>query len=669
MDSSSKNTATTAPLQGQESQPHCHNANSLKYRRDVDGLRAIAVASVVLFHVFPNWLPGGFVGVDVFFVISGFLISRIIWDGLSEGQFSYLDFYRRRILRIFPALALVLAATLAAGWALLFWDEFARLGKHTLAGAFFFSNFSLWNEGGYFDIAVERKPLLHLWSLSIEEQFYLVWPLILAAWWRLRLPFSWIAVPLGLASFAFSVWLTAGEPTAAFYNPLSRFWELLLGAVVGNIVRRGFSLRGPLADLLSTLSVAALVATCITFSRSTPFPGAYALLPAGATAILLLCSPNSGLNSLILSRRLMVGVGLISYPLYLWHWPIFSLAFIKLQGFVFPGVGAAIVGASVLLAWGTYAFVEKPLRHRRRSWTTSAALAAAVFGLGGLGFLTEQQRGFVRGSKLEQAAPFLTQPTSVQSWLKELRTGSCYIQDWEASAHPESCIEQSRPLVFLWGDSYAAALYPGFRDLKSKFAFGFAEMTQSGCPPLADAVSNVRKNCALINNDILSHVRTAKPDILILAAAWVSAHYVSPKTPDAVLAALRNQLDTLRSTVPGTKIIVIGPLMRWEPTLATVLQSHIKQTGTMPPRYLPIPATNLNTTIRNLDARMAELVRSIGYTYISPQGYFCEDDSGKSCLTRMDDSPKGLLVYDDGHLNPPAATYFVSKLADVMFPQ
>ena len=170
---SRNNAGTTQSFQGRESQGHSSLA-SLKYRRDVDGLRAIAVVSVVLFHVFPSWLPGGFVGVDVFFVISGFLISRIIWDGLSERQFSYLDFYRRRILRIFPALALVLSATLVAGWALLFWDEFARLGKHTLAGAFFFSNFSLWNEGGYFDIAVERKPLLHLWSLSIEEQFYLI---------------------------------------------------------------------------------------------------------------------------------------------------------------------------------------------------------------------------------------------------------------------------------------------------------------------------------------------------------------------------------------------------------------------------------------------------------------------------------------------------------------
>lgn len=664
---SSKNAATTAPLQGQESQPRDHNASSLKYRRDVDGLRAIAVASVVLFHVFPNWLPGGFVGVDIFFVISGFLISRIIWDGLTEGQFSYLDFYRRRIMRIFPALALVLAATLVAGWALLFWDEFARLGKHTLAGAFFFSNFSLWNEGGYFDIAVERKPLLHLWSLSIEEQFYLVWPLILVAWWRLRLPFSWIAVPLGLASFALSVWLTAGEPTAAFYNPLSRFWELLLGAVVGNIVRRGFSLQGPFADLLSTLSVAALVATFITFSRSTPFPGAYALLPAGATAILLLCSPNSGLNSLILSRRLMVGVGLISYPLYLWHWPIFSLAFIKLQGFVFPGVGAAIVGASVILAWCTYSFVEKPLRHRRGGWLTPLMLVATVFGLGGVGYVVEVNNGFVSGTAVDKAAPYLTQPVSLQDWLQEVRSGSCHIQDWETGTHASSCVEQQRPLVWLWGDSHAAALFPGFRDLHSKFSFGFAQTTQAGCPPLPGAVSNVRKNCAEINERVRGEILAAKPDVVILSAAWISANYVVPRTNQELISGLKGQLEALRAGLPNTRIIVVGPIPRWEPELSKILYEHVERTGSAPPRYLALPDTESNRNLRAASAEMRNVTESLGGTFVSPQDYFCEDAQASRCLTRLDDSPRGLVVFDDGHLNSPAAIYFVSKLAEVLF--
>ncbi len=662
-----KNPAGNAALQRTTNTPEPGRDATLQYRRDVDGLRAVAVLSVVCYHVFPDILPGGFTGVDVFFVISGFLISRIIWDGLSEGRFSYLDFYRRRILRIFPALGLVLAASWIAGSQLLFWDEFARLGKHLLSGAFFFSNFTLWQEGGYFDIASERKPLLHLWSLSIEEQFYIVWPLLLAAWWWLRRPFSLIAVPLGLASLGFSIYLTGGEPTAAFYNPLSRFWELLLGASIGNIVRTGFTLRGARAVAGSTLSLAALGGTFLLFSRTTPFPGAYALIPAAATALLLLCNPESAINRLFLSRRLLVGVGLVSYPLYLWHWPIFSLTFIKMQGFVPPLAGACIVAASVVLAWLTYALLEKPLRHRRRGWLASGILVAFVFGIGALGWVTESSSGFVRGSAVDKTAPFLTQPPSLQDWLKEVRAGSCHIQDWETGTHPATCIESGRPLVFLWGDSHAASLFPGFRALQSKYSFGFAQMTQAGCPPLPDATSNVRGNCLQINARIRADVIAAKPEILILSAAWLSPNYVVPRTNEQLLAGLRAQLEALRAALPATKIIVIGPIFRWDPQLAKVLYEHVERTGSMPPRYLPLPDSSVNRELREADRGMEQITRSLGATYVSPQTFFCEDPEAKSCLTRLDDTPKGLVVFDDGHLNAPAATFFVSQLAEILF--
>ena len=202
------------------------------YRRDIDGLRAIAVLAVIGFHAFPAAVPGGFVGVDVFFVISGFLISTIVFGSLERGGFSYVDFYDRRIRRIFPALIIVLVATWIAGWRLLYPLEYANLGKHIASGAGFVSNFMLWRDSGYFDTGAEQKPLLHLWSLAIEEQFYLVWPLGLVLTWRfVKLRFALIGV-VALSSFGICVWLTGRDPVVAYYFPVTRFWELLMGAML-----------------------------------------------------------------------------------------------------------------------------------------------------------------------------------------------------------------------------------------------------------------------------------------------------------------------------------------------------------------------------------------------------------------------------------------------------
>jgi peptidoglycan/LPS O-acetylase OafA/YrhL len=202
------------------------------YRSDIDGLRAIAVLSVVGFHAFPSHIKGGFVGVDIFFVISGFLISTIIYGSLERGSFSFVEFYSRRIKRIFPALLLVLFTVLAAGWILLLPDEYKQLGKHVAGGAGFIANFVLWNESGYFDNAAETKPLLHLWSLGIEEQYYIVWPLFLWVIWKTRLNLLFLTIVATLASFAFNVSQISSDPVGTFYSPLTRFWELFVGSVL-----------------------------------------------------------------------------------------------------------------------------------------------------------------------------------------------------------------------------------------------------------------------------------------------------------------------------------------------------------------------------------------------------------------------------------------------------
>jgi peptidoglycan/LPS O-acetylase OafA/YrhL len=224
-----------------------------KYRADIDGLRAIAVLGVVAFHAFPELLPGGFIGVDIFFVISGFLISTIIFENIEAKSFSFVDFYCRRIRRIFPALLLVIAASFAFAWFVLLPAEFKQLGKHILGGAGFFSNLLLWSESGYFDKSAEAKPLLHLWSLGIEEQFYIVWPLLLWAGWKLRI--NWLALIFSITvlSFFLNLHMVYADAVATFYSPLTRFWELSVGAVLAFLSPHGVSVVNRRKDISDQL--------------------------------------------------------------------------------------------------------------------------------------------------------------------------------------------------------------------------------------------------------------------------------------------------------------------------------------------------------------------------------------------------------------------------------
>lgn len=376
--------------------PQLHPA----YRSDIDGLRAVAVTSVVLFHAFPEILPGGFTGVDVFFVISGFLISTILYSNLEAGRFSMLDFYGRRIRRIFPALILVMAACYALGWFVLLPDEYAQLGKHMAGGAGFVQNFVLWSESGYFDNAAETKPLLHLWSLGIEEQFYIVWPILLWIAYRLKLNLLSITIVIAIVSFVLNIRgiNVTKDLTATFYSPQTRFWELLIGATAAYLtlypsvkfktlcaqVLTGLnklfqtiiwskdklkSMSAPGADAVKQhangYSIAGLVLLLVgmaLINKHRAFPGWWALLPTVGAVLLIIAGPQGIINRTLLSNKLMVGIGLISYPLYLWHWAILSFLRI-MQGEVPLWWQRAIaVLLAVILSILTYRFVEKPIR-------------------------------------------------------------------------------------------------------------------------------------------------------------------------------------------------------------------------------------------------------------------------------------------------------------------
>jgi len=376
----------------------------VNYRADIDGLRALAVLSVVGFHAFPNWVKGGFIGVDIFFVISGFLISGIIIGSLEQGTFSFAEFYARRIKRIFPALILVMTACYVLGWFVLLPGEYKQLGKHIAAGAGFVSNLFFWQEAGYFDSAALTKPLLHLWSLGVEEQFYIVWPLLLYAAWKRKFNFLSVALSIGVVSFAFSTRTSYTDVTQAFYSPASRFWELLAGGVLAYLALHKANLRVDAASgsvnfvwistgNLSALGALLIGAALLLVTREQVFPGWWAVLPTLGVCLIISAGPHAWFNRTILSHRLMVWFGLISYPLYLWHWPLLSFARIIEGDVPAPELRIAAVCIAVVLAWLTYTLLEKPIRFSKSNTAKTATLLVLMCVAGLAGYVTFARDG------------------------------------------------------------------------------------------------------------------------------------------------------------------------------------------------------------------------------------------------------------------------------------
>ena len=380
--------------------------DEIRYRPDIDGLRALAVIAVILYHGYPTVLTGGFIGVDVFFVISGFLISGNIFRRIELGRFTLGDFYGRRIRRIFPALCVVLSCCLAYGFVVLLPSELALLGKDVVGGAAFVSNLLLWHEAGYFDRAAIAKPLLHLWSLGIEEQFYIVWPLAMWLLYRRRRRGPIPLLIAGGVSLALSLVIAGQSRTEDFYSPLTRLWELDAGAILAFVTLRPNDTRAALwldrkigrfifADLASLIGLALILAAALLIDRNMVFPGGLALVPVAGALMVIAAGPAALVNRSILSTRVAVFVGLISYPLYLWHWPLISFAYIIDQGRPLkPLLVLILIAVSMLLAWLTQRFVERPLRFGGNRARSTLLLAACMIVIAASGLAVWSAKGF-----------------------------------------------------------------------------------------------------------------------------------------------------------------------------------------------------------------------------------------------------------------------------------
>ncbi|MDH0704334.1 acyltransferase [Pseudomonas toyotomiensis] len=604
------------------------------YRPDIDGLRAIAILLVVIYHAFPSAMPNGFVGVDVFFVISGFLITSIIQ---AEKSFSVARFYERRVRRLAPALLVVLFSVLLFGSVVLFESELKQIAKHVVAGLGFSANIVFWLEAGYFDSSAEFKPLLHLWSLGVEEQFYLIWPLVLLLAIRMRSQMA-VTASLFFASFIGGVYTVGIDQPSAFFLPFTRVWELLAGAALaGSAVR----LNGRLADTCSILGIV-LIASCVFIEiPREEFPGWYALLPVLGSCMLIAAGEHAVVNRVILSIKPMVWIGLISYPLYLWHWPIISYVHIISVGEVSSWHLTVTLFSALLLAAATYLLLERPVRSvssRRVILSVIALSVVLVFSSwsvysGGIDRYRESL--FPGDSKAFTWVPRNSAECGEYVGIKGL--GFCIKSD-------------DNPSVALIGDSFSNHHYYGLAEELKKSGLGVINIGLPGCAALRN-ISEVLPNAKCSGSDEVIDYVKSNPGIktVILAGSWHSVRLYK-KHADLLRVAVDTTVGELIDSgkqvifldaVPAhglqPKSCVARPLYlgRHDPDLCEIsLQNAIERAGRPP------------VEIRNALAKHPSAI----YTDMLP--LMC---SNGVCPLRID----GKLMFRDGHLSL-AGSYWIA---------
>jgi peptidoglycan/LPS O-acetylase OafA/YrhL len=629
----------------------------LGYSPHIDGLRAVAVAAVIVFHAFPSLLPGGFVGVDVFFVISGFLISSILYREFSDRGSSGLrvigNFYARRIRRIFPALIVVLLACYVLGYYLLLPSGLSQLSLRITASAGFFLNLILSRDVGYFKGEAASNPLIHLWSLSVEEQFYVIWPLAIWIASRCRARFLPVAVFFGAASYFWNGHRITSSAESAFFLLQTRVWDVSVGAVVADLYPRlneAFSDLGCAAGRWrsvssNALSLAGLCLLGLGFwlIRGDPFyPDHWALLPTLGTALVICSGADAWVNRHLLSRPSLVGVGLISYPLYLWHWPLLSYVHLAFPDEETVRIKIALVCGALGLAWLTYRFVENPIRHRHKSWIQPFLLLATMAAVANVGLYTYRQRGIPsRFPRIVQEASDLHYPYA-RLW----REGTNFLdpnqEGLDFKDDPRDFAED-RPTLYLWGDSHAAALYPGFRACYGK-VLNIIQRTTAGVPPMLGVDVKGRPARRAINEFILASVKKERPKYVVLAGNW----------PDCKWEDLGKTIRAIKE-VGVPHVIIVGPVPEW----TAGLPQQICNFAIRHPSQ-PVPM-RLNSGLQKEPIRIDPLLRAIaeqsGAEYVSPCAIL---GSNEGYLVRLGDSADSLTTFDYGHLTETGAIYVVS---------
>lgn len=497
---------------------------NMDYRREIDGLRAIALIPVVLFHAGFATFSGGYVGVDIFFVISGYLITSIILNELAKGTFSLIDFYERRARRILPALFVVILICVPFAWLWMIPSEFKSFSRSLSAVSVFASNFLFWKESGYFNTTAELKPLLHTWSLSVEEQYYVIFPILLMMFWKLgRRSILAVLGAIFIVSLALAQWGVINKPDAAFYLLPTRMWELLIGAFAAFFLSKENKEIGSrsIAESASWFGLLLILYSVFAFDRSTPFPGLYALLPTTGTLLIILFATETTMAGKLIGNRIFVGIGCISYSAYLWHQPLFALPKIYTFNQLNSTITAALIFLSFLLAYLSYRYIETPFRakqkiSRRGIFTFSAAGLLFFFSIGLAGNISNGFPGKL--SHVNEAIgdwqhPGILKKTSIDGYYKS---------------------DNSKPIdILVFGDSHAEQLAPLSQNIVAAGKnVGF--LSGGGCPPIPNLLEDLHPHCFDLFNKLSKVLSAETHTVQVIIAGCFNCYFIgqSQAKPD-----------------------------------------------------------------------------------------------------------------------------------------
>ncbi len=662
----------------------------MDYRREVDGLRAIAVIPVIFFHADFQAFRGGFVGVDVFFVISGYLITTIILAEIERGTFSLVNFYERRTRRLLPALFLVMLVCLPFAWIWLLPSEIRGFSQSLIAVSTFSSNILFWKTSDYWEIAGAFIPLLHTWSLAVEEQYYLLFPLFMMVMWRFGK--RWILslfIMTAATSFLLAQWGSHNHPTATFYLLITRIWEIAIGA---SIALYFFYRKNPVRAVLphkyidEALGIIGLLMigyAVFWFDETVPFPGLYALVPTIGTALIILFSSSTTVIGRLLGIRILVGIGLISYSAYLWHQPLF--AFARYRSLRSPDASLFLILAalSIVLAFLSWRFVEKPFRTRgiigRRAIFSFAAIGSVFFiSIGFAGHSSDGWPGRIDGKLLSMISGAKSQHPGKQA---------CLVSGNGGNGIEEPCVlvRSDNASAYLMGDSHAAAISAEMKRAFERENVGLIEGSERGCPPVENVYVYVEDKYRCFNhNKSVYRFLENRPDIkyIIVVARW--ALYIEATRFDNGEGGIEQEqrlnikvasdrhfgyragethrtplgqvyADSLEKLVSlGRKVILVYPI----PEAGWDVPRYVRNYHLQNPDYAFELSTGSTSheIFQDRNRNAYEALDSVGQHpnlfRVYPEKIFCNNDLENRCIVQGD----GRLLYrDDDHLSDAGA--------------
>lgn len=633
------------------------------YRPDIDGLRAVAVLPVILFHAGFAAFSGGFVGVDIFFVISGYLITGIILSELAAGHFSIVRFYERRARRILPALFFVIAVSIVMAWFWLFPGDMRSFSASVLAVALFFSNILFWRTTDYFEAPAELAPLLHTWSLAVEEQFYVFFPMLLLLVWRFaRRTLLWLIVLLSLISLAVAQWGAMHEPGAAFFLLPTRGWELAVGCAIAVFCHNAPERRVAdwQAQTLSLVGLGLIAFSVFFYDETTPSPGLAMLAPTLGTGLIILFATPATWTARLLSMKPLVAVGLVSYSAYLWHQPLFAFARHRSLHEPDAGMYLALSAASVGLAWLSWRWVERPFRDKARlgrrqifAFAAAGTLTLVLFGVAG-----HASKGYFWRSELRGDLARLQDRIRINFGLGE----ECA----RGSFDPATCRTAGEPELILWGDSYAMHLAQGL--LASNPDIAFVQATRSVCGPLLDAApvnaeypESWARDCIAHNARILEFIKST-PSLKYAVLGSPFSRYTNPgdrllladgrlvESGESGIAALRQTVRTLRDI--GVTPVVVAPPPKTGTDFGRCLLKAARFGAE--PEACDFPLSAINSLTTGVYQALATLEPQVKVIWLHEA--ICPADE---CRATMDDT----FVYrDGGHLSHEGSALLGKKM-------